>query len=154
MTDNRPNGPLNKENIQEIEYALPVVWMLVRDAGKQSGSSKEQMRTEIGHGILNNETRSGVEGKGLWRIGLVVGLFETDEMARAFAGTWKSDDDDRATRGPLMRASRGMALADVMEKECWADFSVLSNARNKHWVTQIRDGFIYACPKSLVATKT
>lgn len=137
----------------DVEYAKPVAWMLVRDAGTAAVSGKEQMRTEIGHGTLNNAMRKRIEADG-WRVGSVIGLFETEHKAREFAAMWKSDEGDRATRGPLMRFSRGVVMAELMERQCWVDFSVISNSRDRHWETCICDGFVYARPKTLVATNT
>ncbi len=138
----RPEDPNNHT------YAKPVVWMLVRDAGAERTENspyKEQMRTELGCGILNNETRNKVQQNGLWSIGLVVGIFETMQAATAFLDWWKLSEKEVATRGPTMRMARGMELADTVDRMCWMNWGALTNSPETSWVVEIIDGFVYAC---------
>jgi len=121
--------------------------MRVKDVARPD-QPNEQLRTEVGSGILNNRTRPEITENDTWKIAQVIGPFPSEEAASAFARAWTTAGDgehaQKATRGPIVRSARGEALAGWLDLACWIDYSVVWNCKQIHWTVAIVNNQVVA----------
>lgn len=114
--------------------------MLVRDLA-EGAHKTEKLRTEVGAGYLTNSTVDVITDKGTWKIAQVIGPFRTKRQAEVFASVWTTSGDakhaHKATRGPIVRSSRGEVLAGLLGLSCWIDYAVVWNCSQIHWSIDI-----------------
>lgn len=120
-----------------VTQSLPVAYLLVRDIAPNE-NSREKMRTKLGAGYINNQTKHIVTQDDVWRIGCIVGPFQTIEIARTFVKWWSGETlttkrKTKAARGPIMRMSRGVALAFTFGIDRWIDPNALSRSQSKFY---------------------
>lgn len=136
------------------QYARPVAYMLVRDVGASRESAREQLRTDVRVGFLTNQTLEEIERRDGWRLAQVIGPFDSMRTANAFREVWiamtVADEKRKATRGPIVRFSRGAMLAESFGYSVWADFSAAWNTRNVYWDLRIADSHVIACRRDRI----
>lgn len=135
---------------------LPVAYLLVRDLATNP-AGKEKMRTKLEAGYINNQTKHIITQNNAWKIGCIVGPFRTMEIALAFVKLWSGDTTtaktkngkSKAARGPIMRISRGIALACLFELSRWIDPDALSRSPAKFYNIVLTDNSLVACEREL-----
>lgn len=138
------------------EPTPPVAYMLVQTIASTDGGP-DRLRTELNWGYINNETVHKITKGGTWRLGGVVGPFATPLLAQAFLRFWREGTPDdqartgksRTVRGPVVRASLAIALAETLRLSVYISFEVVTNTRLLQYDCRIQHGQLVASHRSL-----